>query len=221
MINADAIEPAIRGAVKDVLEGYTGLESAVKAACDEHQRVVRDRTDEKEVLMVEVQRIRDEVSYWVEQMPILGRSFVDSKVQPLLVKLADNESRVRSLEAIGVMAPAEKYAKELEDVRRYVVGNWDKFGPMQLNRILKVLVSRMEVDTKTQHVEVDLHLPSWATFHGDIERMCVENGTFECGNFDTHTEWAINLGQLICDKTKHKTSCFVCRRIPPPERLAA
>jgi hypothetical protein len=79
----------------------------------------------------------------------------------------------------------------------------------------------MEVNLETQHVEIDLNLPSWVGLNGNFRSTCVENGTFENRNFDAWLEWALDLGQIVCDKTDHKTACFKCHRKTPEQRLAA
>ena len=110
---------------------------------------------------------------------------------------------------IGAIAAA--LAKELEDFGRKI----DQQDVPHIQRLLLLVVQRMEGDLVTKEVEVDLSLPSWL---GEALQRHGPVGLDELFAYrpfiKAHPENAQVLAQFKCNYHRKLTeSCYQCRRL--------
>jgi hypothetical protein len=194
--SADVLEAPIRPLLKRVLDSYGGIVAATESAAKSYLEARQSTECELPTLLAQRDQLLSKVDFWVTQLADLGRDFVEVKTNPIRNEIVAINRRIRSLEqergTAGAHARAD--APKLLKSLKQVASVWNELPHAAVQSILRILVSKMEIDYQTLEVDLELRLPSWVVTQPDIFGRCLEKETLSHDLFETHTFWAVPMG---------------------------
>lgn len=217
-VRAEPAEAAVLEVVCETLINRPGLEQKIKELVTAHRRQHDDDGRDRGQLEREVQRKQKQLALLSDDVslddddPITRKvSALRAEIRALKIRLAEVETPCAPPAKDGAAAAA-KLAKELA-----------KFGQApdpadipHVQRMLRLLVGRMEADLRTKEIDLELSLPSWV---GETLAHRGPVGLVElsaCRPFNqTNPENRLILGVFHCGyKPTPEEKCFKCRRLP-------
>jgi len=212
-IAAQPLESAIIGVLRQVLLNRPNMEETIKRLVA--QQMLERREDEHSP-----ERLEREIERKQKQLVLLSDDVTLEDDDPVARKATALKAEINSLKrrreaqppqqrpATDVGTIAAELARELEEFGRQI----DQQDVPHMQRLLELVVAKMEADLVTKEVDVELSLPSWL---GEVLQRHGAVGLDELSAYrpfiEAHPENRLILDTFRCDRHGQPV-CYTCRR---------
>lgn len=213
-ISAQPLETAVMGVVREVLLNRPNIEDTIKRLVGQHVRQRQDDEHSPQQLEREVQRKQKQLALLSDDVTIEDDDPLDRKTKALKAEINSLQQRLREARplerrpATDVGTIAAELARELADFGRQI----DQQDVPHIQRLLGLVVAKMEADLITKEIEVELSLPSWV---GEVLQKHGPLGLDELSAYrpfiEAHPAHRLVLGTFRCDR-QARPVCYICRR---------
>jgi hypothetical protein len=193
----------LRGRVRDIVLQQFNEDTVAQKPIEEYRK--------------ERDAVEQQIDFVIEQLGSLGRDVATKKMEKLKARLSELD---------GLLASATRPPRPALDVDSHVdlivkrltaLSTSDELPSATVRQLLRLLVSRLEVDLETRQARLELALPV-GMLHSPSEfsfDMCLNSGTASHTQLEAHGEnrlFSLILGRFDCP-AEGRPMCISCHRL--------
>jgi hypothetical protein len=168
-INAEELEKAVLGVVRDVLMSAEDLKERLAKEIERQRSSARVNQTDAAKLETQKQKITDQIELTIDSLGVIGKDAAQRKLRELEAKLIAVTAKLDAAKTTTPSSnkPANVIADEIIDKLKSIGPRLGEISPKSLREFFFSLIARLEVDLTDKSVEIELALPSWAKL-GDL-----------------------------------------------------
>lgn len=175
MIGAEPLEQAIVRALQLVLAEADHLRESIERIAREQLRGKRHRDDEVTKLNSERETLVERMRYALMSLDEVGREALKADLQAWQTRIRTIDNEIRSItRARPVTNDPGRIADSVCTALRSLGEELPNLAPAALREVLKMFVSKLEVDLETKQVDVEFAVPDWSRV--DLRQVCLNDG---------------------------------------------
>lgn len=235
MIPAPELENCVLNAVSAVFSNIEDMRERLVMAVERDQQGKTYDDSEERRLARELDRVKKQLDFIIDASPSMDRDAAKRKVCEYEARRIELEGQLEKAKAAAsiVITDPRQHVDALLAKLSDMVATMEQpdVSPLAVRRLLKVLVSKLEVDTETKEVDIEISLPMSLT-KGGIEELtvCLDPTLGRPHGVEANGEFVV-LSRSHCTYKKriigsvaylnNDANCFYCRRIEPYEHVLA
>ena len=172
-INAEELEKAVLGVVRDVLMTADDLKERLVKEIERQRALTRENATDSGKLEAEKIKLTNQIELTIDSLGVVGKDAAQRKLRELEAKLIAVTAKLDAAKTTTPSnnKPANVIADEIIDKLKSIGQRLGEISPKSLREIFLATISRLEVDLTDKSVEIELALPSWASLNG----LCLED----------------------------------------------
>ncbi len=172
-INAEELEKAVLGVVRDVLLTADDLKVRLVEEIERQRSSTRINPNDAAKLEAEKQKLTNQIELTIDSLGTVGKDAAQRKLRELESKLIAVTAKLDAAKTTmpSIKKPASIIADEIIAKLKSMGQRLGEISPKSLREIFFLLITRLEVDLADKSVEIELALPSWATMDG----LCLDD----------------------------------------------